>query len=451
MSLHIKNKSFLFLGKRGDSHCESALNYLKLTNNNIKSYLGDWGDSFPDEIYDWSGDYIISYLSRWIVPEEVLKSAKIAAINFHPASPSYPGIGCNNFALYDNASEFGVTCHHMEPTVDTGDIIATKLFPVFEQDTVETLMNRTADYQLVLFYEAMSYILMNKALPKTAIKWTRKPYTRKNLEDLAVITLDMDIQEIQRRVRATTYREHQPNIKIGDLIFKFSENRFLAAENFQRSYLRKNIIIFGAGGHAKVIIDLIEASNIFTIIGIMDNKLSKGSVFCGYPILGLDESLPVILDNFSVFGGLVAIGDNASRQSVVSRILAIVPEFRFVNIIHPSAIISKSVKMGLGNVIMPGAVINTSTEIHNHTIINTSVSVDHDCRVGDFVSLCPSVTLAGNVVIKDHCFLGMCASIAPNCTVGSHSIIGAGSIVLNDVPSQVKSFGIPSRVYDKVK
>ncbi len=88
------------------------------------------GRSTAREARSWQGDYIISYLSRWVVPAELLERARRAAVNFHPASPDYPGIGCNNFALYENAAEYGVTCHHMAPRVDSGEIIAVRRFPV---------------------------------------------------------------------------------------------------------------------------------------------------------------------------------------------------------------------------------------------------------------------------------------------------------------------------------
>ena len=164
-----KTTSILFLGKQADLHCLKALNFLQSHFSNVDAYLGKWGDPLPD-LNTWHGDYIISYLSKWIVPHELIKKSRIAAINFHPASPDYPGIGCNNFALYDNAPHYGATCHHMSKTVDTGDIIATKKFPLLPTDTVETLLSRTYDFQLVLFYEMMTYLLDNQALPRSNLK-----------------------------------------------------------------------------------------------------------------------------------------------------------------------------------------------------------------------------------------------------------------------------------------
>src|SRR4030095_109021 len=91
---------------------------------------------FPQDLHNWKGDLIISYLSQWIIPQLLLEKAAVAALNFHPGPPEYPGIGCTNFAIYDNVDEFGVTCHHMAARVDTGKIIAVKRFPVYESETV---------------------------------------------------------------------------------------------------------------------------------------------------------------------------------------------------------------------------------------------------------------------------------------------------------------------------
>ena len=111
-----KNRfSLLFLGKADDPDCARALEFCQQAFAPVTYCLGKWGDPLPGKVQEWEGDYIVSYLSRWVVPDALLKRARKAAINFHPASPEYPGIGCNNFALYENASEYGVTCHHMAP------------------------------------------------------------------------------------------------------------------------------------------------------------------------------------------------------------------------------------------------------------------------------------------------------------------------------------------------
>jgi len=211
----------LFLGKKKDDFCHKALKFCQNNFEDVTVYLGKWGDKLPEDIGWWDGDYIISYLSRWVIPEYLLKKAKIAAINFHPASPEYPGIGCNNFALYENAKEYGATCHHMSATVDTGGIIDVKRFPVYPKDNVDTLLLRTYEFQLVLFYEILGKILNNEELPKSNEQWTRKPFTRIEFNKLSKITPDMSKDEMAKRIRATSYDTWQPTVELNGFTFEF--------------------------------------------------------------------------------------------------------------------------------------------------------------------------------------------------------------------------------------
>ena len=201
----MSNRKVLFLGKRNDSHSMKAREFLELYFDNPTILLGDWKDQPPKKLLEWKGDYIISYLSRWILTPEMIDSASVAAINFHPASPDYPGIGCINFALYQNEERYGVTCHHMSEKVDSGPIISTKSFPIFEKDSVETLLSRTYDYQLVLFYEIMDKIINDEALPKSKEVWSRKPFTREEFNALTEIKPDMSEEEIKEINRATNF------------------------------------------------------------------------------------------------------------------------------------------------------------------------------------------------------------------------------------------------------
>lgn len=219
------NCSILFLGKKRDEHVEKALSFCQRNFTNVTTHLGKWGDPLPEDIGWWDGEYIISYLSRWVVPDYLLKKAKKAALNFHPASPNYPGIGCNNFALYEEAKEYGVTCHHMAPRVDTGPIIAVERFPVFPTDTVASLLLRTYDYQLVLFYKIMNIILRGGELPTSKETWTRRPFTRKEFNELGRITPEMSQEEITKRARATTFDIWKPTIELNGFTFELKINQ----------------------------------------------------------------------------------------------------------------------------------------------------------------------------------------------------------------------------------
>jgi methionyl-tRNA formyltransferase len=215
------NFSLLFLGKTDDPDCARALEFCHQNFAQVKYCLGNWGDPLSEDIRRWEGDYLISFLSRWVVPEELLKRAGKAAINFHPASPEYPGIGCNNFALYENATEYGVTCHHMAAKVDTGRIISVRRFPIYPADDVAALLKRTYENQIALFMEIASLMAEGKELPVSHEHWTRPPFTRKQFNELFKITPDMPKEEIARRVRAVSYRGWQPYVEIEGFKFEY--------------------------------------------------------------------------------------------------------------------------------------------------------------------------------------------------------------------------------------
>jgi methionyl-tRNA formyltransferase len=216
-----KTFSLLFLGKAEDTDCARALKFCQGAFSPVTYCLGKWGDPLPPDIQTWEGDYIVSYLSRWVIPDALLKRARKAAINFHPASPQYPGIGCTNFALYQNASEYGVTCHHMAPKVDTGRIIAVSRFPVYPEDDVAALLKRTYEHQMALFFEIAALMADGKELPVSQETWTRPPFTRKEFNELFRVTADMPKEEIARRVRAVSYRDFQPYVEIEGYRFEY--------------------------------------------------------------------------------------------------------------------------------------------------------------------------------------------------------------------------------------
>lgn len=196
--------SILFLSKTTD-WCKAAQRFMLKHFRNVTILEGERSTQFPDTAKNWQGDYIISFLSAWVIPQAILSSARKAAINFHPAPPEYPGIGCYNFALYDEANEFGVICHRMAAKVDSGSIVKVVRFPLFPTDSVESLKDRTMAYLLTLFYEIGALIAQGQELPLSPEVWQRQPYTRKELDALCRITPDMPEDEIRRRIRATFY------------------------------------------------------------------------------------------------------------------------------------------------------------------------------------------------------------------------------------------------------
>lgn len=168
----------------------------------LRWIAGARGEPFPELAGD--SRILISFLSPWIVPAAVLERHDVA-INFHPASTDYPGIGCYNFALYEGAETYGAVCHHMAPRVDSGAIVDERRFTVTATESVETLKLRTMVVMLSMFHDMVYTIAAERALPEAPRTWTRKPFTRKQLDALCVLTPDMPADEMARRVRAVTY------------------------------------------------------------------------------------------------------------------------------------------------------------------------------------------------------------------------------------------------------
>ena len=192
----------LLLSKR-DVWSQHAARIVQVAFPGARWCPGTRGEPAPFEVAA-SPDYLFSFLSPWIVPAAVLERCKIA-INFHPGSAHYPGIGCYNFALYEGAAEYGAVAHHMAPAVDAGDLIEERVFPLFANDTVETLKLRTMVVLLALFHDVVAGLAAGLPLPSTDARWLRRPFMRRELDALTVIGADMAPAEIARRVRATTY------------------------------------------------------------------------------------------------------------------------------------------------------------------------------------------------------------------------------------------------------
>lgn len=202
----MKPPSVLLLSKkRDDPFAEEALRFVSRHFPTADIVLGKPGETLPKETLRWTGDYIVSYLCGWVVPQCLLDRAKVAAINFHPGPPEYPGTGCYNFALYEGATKYGVTCHHMAASVDAGDIIAVRRFPLFPADNVLSLAKRSSACLLELFYEIMPAILDGRPMPESDEVWQRKPFTRRDMHDLFRISPDMPKDEVLRRIAAAEH------------------------------------------------------------------------------------------------------------------------------------------------------------------------------------------------------------------------------------------------------
>ena len=205
------------------------------------------------------------------------------------------------------------------------------------------------------------------------------------------------------------------------------------------------VIIFGTSGHAKVIIDIIESNPKFEFIGFVDNHVSVGNKVLGYPVLGKDESLVMLMEKYGFNKGVIGVGDNFVRSKVCEMIFALAPNFEFINCIHKSAKLSNHCQMGVGNVVMPGVTINASSFIFNHCILNTNSSLDHDCKMMNYSSLGPNSAVGGKCSIGEFSHIGIGASVIQGVSIGKNCIIGGGSVVTKNSQSDSIYVGVPSK------
>jgi sugar O-acyltransferase (sialic acid O-acetyltransferase NeuD family) len=208
-----------------------------------------------------------------------------------------------------------------------------------------------------------------------------------------------------------------------------------------------DIVIYGAGGHGKVVADVLERQAKYSLLGFLDdNPEIWGKELFSYKVLGgFDSFRDQKLVRYPVIAG---VGDNRARQQLVTRLEAL--GCKFGKAIHPSAQIARDVKFSDGVMVMANVVINPSSVIGSHTIINTGAIVEHDCIIGDFVHISPNATLAGNVIVREGAHVGMGSMILPGVQIGAHSIIGAGSVVIRDIPERVVAVGVPAKPIKKV-
>lgn len=198
----------LMFSKKRNVFCDYAEAILKssFADKAFLSIRGAVGDHLDEELHWQRPEYILSFVSPWIIPKSLLASAQKAAVNFHPGSPAYPGTGCYNFALYEGAREYGVTVHHMRETVDSGDIIMTSSFAVSPFESVETLKLKSMNHLLYCFEKIVRLISEGQPLPVSEETWKRKPFTRKEMLELFKIDpARHDPAEVERRIRAAEY------------------------------------------------------------------------------------------------------------------------------------------------------------------------------------------------------------------------------------------------------
>ena len=195
------------------------------------------------------------------------------------------------------------------------------------------------------------------------------------------------------------------------------------------------IYLYGASGHAKVIVEILELSD-KKIGGLIDINPEIRTLL-EYPVF---QNLPDGFDvNQDLF--LISIGGNAIRKKIVNQL-----NVKYTSIIHPSVNLSKRATIGEGSVVMAGVTVNAVCAVGNHVILNTNCSIDHDCVIADFVHLSPNVALAGEVTVGEGTHIGIGACVIQGIRIGKWATIGAGAVILKDVPDFAVVVGNPGKI-----
>ncbi len=206
-------------------------------------------------------------------------------------------------------------------------------------------------------------------------------------------------------------------------------------------------------GHAGVVLDIIREFSLFEVVGFLDDKSDlQGKEILGIPVIGTIlgfENKFVLSDGKEYFDGkeidgfFVCTGNNKFRKICQNMVEGL--GGRMINVIHPDSIVSKSVTFSNGIFVGPRVVLVHNVKVGRGSLINSGAIVDHDSVLEDFVFLCPGTNVAGNVYFEEGSFLGIGASVIPGKRIGSWAVVGAGSVVINDVLSKEVVVGVPAK------
>jgi sugar O-acyltransferase (sialic acid O-acetyltransferase NeuD family) len=202
-------------------------------------------------------------------------------------------------------------------------------------------------------------------------------------------------------------------------------------------------VIYGAGGHGKVVAETLLAMGMPAEIFLDDDVAACARTVLGLPVLAAERWLEANLGSKVALG----IGDNHGRARAADRLKH--SGCRLFSAIHPSAVISKSAKLAEGVVILAGAVLNAECEIGEGAIINSGAIVEHDVRVGPYAHLSPNCATGGGVEIGAYSHIGLGASVLPRIKIGNHCTVGSGAVVVDDVCDGQVVYGIPAKVANR--
>lgn len=215
----------------------------------------------------------------------------------------------------------------------------------------------------------------------------------------------------------------------------------------RESAARPAVLILGAGGHGRVVLDILNLAGRYRAVGFLDNNPAiRGRRVDGLVVYGGIDDLPRFAAELDCAGVIVAIGDNGVRRGLARD--AEQAGIRLINAIHPSAAIAGTARLGENVVVAAGAIIGANCQIGDSVILNTGAVVDHQTMIGEGAHVCPGARIAGRVIIESGAFVGIGATVIPKIRIGNEAIIGAGAVVIEDVPPLATAVGAPARTID---
>lgn len=204
------------------------------------------------------------------------------------------------------------------------------------------------------------------------------------------------------------------------------------------------LILIGGGGHCHACIDVIESTNRYEIIGIIDTKEKQNQLVLGYPIIGNDNDLALLVQRNIWF--LITIGHISTpnpRQKLFEKLCSL--GANIATIISPYALISRHSTVGLGTIIMHKAVISAGSVIGDNSIINTNADIEHDSIIRNHVHVSTHAVVNGNCLIDDGVFIGSNSTLLQGVCITKNTVIGAGSVVTKDVNNSGVYYGNPAK------
>jgi sugar O-acyltransferase (sialic acid O-acetyltransferase NeuD family) len=206
------------------------------------------------------------------------------------------------------------------------------------------------------------------------------------------------------------------------------------------------LLLIGASGHAHALLSMLQRHGSYTPVGWIDSSQTAGSEAHGLPILGTEADVPQLCQIHGVQHLLVGIGDNHQRQAITQRLQRQLPQAVFPSLVDPTAVVAADAQLGPGAVVMAQAHVGAGCVLETGALVNTQANLEHESRLAAFASLAPGAITGGCARIGDGSFIGLGACLIQGVEVGANTVVGAGSLVLADLPAGILAYGTPARV-----